>query len=100
MKSIRTTPSRSGVRIKNVLCEGLDRRRGTMVAAEVLKWGFALHGLTARLLDVASVMAMVSHDVLSIFRGELLERSVGRAVRASTQASPHQGSAAPLLVCL
>jgi hypothetical protein len=27
-----------------------------MVAAEVLKWGFELHGSTARLLDVTPVM--------------------------------------------
>ena len=38
VKSVRTTPSRSGVRIKNVLCEGLDstpRHYGGRGGAEV-----------------------------------------------------------------
>ena len=37
-----------------------------MVAAEVLKWGFKLHGSTARLLDVTPVRGMVSHDAMII----------------------------------
>ena len=76
---VRTTPSGSGVRSESVLAEGLESsidvaaqcavgRRGEPEGV-LNKCGFALHGLidSARLLDVASVIAMVSHDVLSIF---------------------------------